>query len=78
VLVLAISNLPLGSIDFSSRPNRRKAVSRIVGILTLICSEEESYINRIPLNLQGGEAYAAAEESVVMLTDAIDSLLDAY
>lgn len=75
---MAISNLPLGSIDISTRPNRRKAVSRIVGALTLICSEEEAYMGRIPINLQGGEAYAAAEASAEMLAEAIESLTDAY
>ena len=75
---MAISFLPLGSVDISSRPNRRKAVSRIIGVLTIICSEEEAYIGRIPLNLQCGEAYAAAEESVDMLAEAIGYLNDAY
>lgn len=75
---MAISYLPLGSVDISTRPNRRKAVSRIIGVLSLICSEEEAYMYRIPLNLQGGDAYAAAEESTVMLTEAICALVDAY
>lgn len=75
---MAISYLPLGSIDISTRPSRRKAVSRIVGVLTLIYSEEEAYLNRIPTNLQGGEAYAAAEESTELLAEAIGSLIDAY
>ena len=75
---MAISFLPLGSVDLSSRPNRRKAVSRIIGVLAIICSEEEAYMGRIPLNLQCGDAYAAAEESCNMLAEAIGFLTDAY
>jgi len=78
LFALAISYLPLGSIDISSRPNRRKAVSRIIGVLTIICSEEEAYMSRIPLNLQGSDSYAAAEESADMLAEAIGYLNDAY
>lgn len=78
MLALAISNIPLGSVDISTRPNRRKAVSRIVGVLSLIYSNEVDYMNRIPINLQGGETYAAAEESSEMLAEAIESLMDAY
>lgn len=69
---------PLGSVDISTRPKRRIAVSKIVRLLNLIYSEEEEYLNRIPLNLQGGNAYDAAEDSLSCLIDAIDSLSDAY
>jgi hypothetical protein len=35
-------------------------------------------MDRIPMNLQGGDAYAAADNSVDLLTDAIISLMEAY
>ena len=47
-------------------------------MLEKIRSAEESYLERIPLNLQNGEAYAAADESVDTITDVILALWDAY
>jgi hypothetical protein len=38
----------------------------------------KAYLNRIPTNLQGGDAYATAEESIDLIGEAIDNLLDAY
>jgi len=64
--------------DIAARPKRRRAVSHIIAELSRIREAEESYMDRIPMNLQGGEAYAAAEYSVDLLTDAIISLLEAY
>ena len=67
-----------GNVDISTRPKRRRAVSLIVSELSRIRSEEESYMERIPDNLKDGDAYAAADESVDLLSDAILSLSDAY
>jgi len=68
----------VGELDLSTRAKRRMAVSRIVGTLSRIRDEEEAYAGRIPDNLQGGDASAAAEDSIDLLTDAIDALADAY
>ena len=67
-----------GDIDLKSRPKRRKATAHIVGMLECIRNEEEAYLERIPENFHGGEAYDAAESSVSMLNDAIDALSDAF
>jgi hypothetical protein len=67
-----------GALDISTRPKRRRAVSLIIEELSQIRNEEESYMERIPTNLQEGDAYAAAEYSVDLVTDAIISLMDAY
>ena len=68
----------LDSVDISTRPKRRHAVSNIVAVLIRLCNAEIAYRDRIPDNLQDSDAYAAADESVELLTDAIDVLMDAY
>ena len=67
-----------GSLDITARPKRRRAVSLIITELSHIRGAEEAYMERIPLNLRDGDAYAAADYSVDLLTDAIISLMDAY
>jgi hypothetical protein len=70
-------NIP-GAIDISTRPKRRKALSLLISELSRIRGEEEAYMLRIPINLQSGAAYAAADECVDILTGAIIALGDAY
>ena len=72
------SLIPLGVIDISSRPNRRKAVSRLIGVLGIIYAEEEAYMNRIPLSLHGGRAHSNADDSLYHLHNAIVSLYEAF
>jgi len=67
-----------GSLDIAARPKRRRAVSLIITELSRIRQAEEDYMERIPMNMRGGDAYAAADYSVDLLTDAIISLMDAY
>ena len=67
-----------GALDITARPKRRRAVSLIITELSRIRQAEEAYMERIPMNMQGGDAYAAADYSVDLLTDAIISLMDAY
>jgi hypothetical protein len=43
-----------------------------------IMRAEEDYMNRIPVNLQAGEACAAAEYTVDVINEAIVSLEDAF
>jgi len=71
-------NSVFGSLDITARPKRRRAVSLIITELSRIRQAEEAYMERIPLNMQGGDAYAAADYSVDLLTDAIISLMEAY
>jgi hypothetical protein len=68
----------LDSIDVSTRGKRRKAMLLAIELLEKIRHAEELYMERIPPNLQSGDAYATADESVDVLTDAIIGLLDAY
>ena len=66
------------NLDISSRPKRRRAVSRIISVLELIRSEEEAYRDRIPDNFTASDAFANADISIDLLSDAVISLLDAY
>jgi len=67
-----------GYLDISTRSKRRQVVSLIIMELSQIRSNEKSYMQRIPVNLQDTEAAAAAEDSIDLLTDAIDALEDVY
>jgi len=67
-----------GFLDVSTRGKRRKAVARVVGMLKDVREAEELFMSRVPPNLQGGDAYAAADESVDAIVDAVSSLTDAY
>ena len=71
-------NSVFGALDISTRPKRRRAVDLIITELSHIRNAEEAYLERIPMNLQEGDAYAAADDSVDLLTDAIITLMDAY
>jgi len=75
---LSNSNTSFGAADISTRSKRRQAVSLIISELSLIRNAEEAYMERIPINLQGSDAYAAADESIELLDDAILTLMDAY
>jgi len=73
-----MSNIPLGSIDISTRPNRRKAVERIAGVLGIIYAEEEAYMKRMPLNFNNSRPYCNADNSLYYLINAIFALYEAY
>jgi hypothetical protein len=66
------------SIDLSTRKKRRQAAGLAAHFILLICHNEEAYQQRIPQNLRDGDAFAAAEETIEMLTFSIDFLTDAY
>ena len=66
------------SIDVSTRPKRRRVVALVVKLVDRIHFQESSYLNRIPDNLQTGDAFAAAEDSVTYLEEALAALHDAY
>ena len=68
----------LMSVDCSTRGKRRKAVMLIIDIIERIRTSEEAYIERIPLNLQGSDAYGAAENSIIMIDEAIDVISSIY
>lgn len=68
----------LDSFDLSTRRKRREAARIVIDILSGIYREEESYMNRIPENLQAGDAFSAAEETLVSLDEAAIILSDAF
>ncbi len=68
----------INSIDLSTRRKRRAATVLAEHFIELIYEQEEAYQGRIPENLQGGDAYAAAEETMETLQVCIDCLLSAY
>jgi hypothetical protein len=68
----------IDGLDLRTRPKRRHAVTLIITALELIRNEEEAYQGRIPANFRDGDAYAASEESVCFLNDAIEFLTDAF
>jgi hypothetical protein len=61
-----------GAVDVSSRQKRRQAVSFVIELLSHIRLAEEAYMERIPENFQGGDAYADAECSI----EAIDGTIE--
>ena len=63
------------TIRIATRRERRCSLKSIVSMLVDIRDTEEAYRSRIPLNLESGPAYEAAESAVFMLDEAI-SLLD--
>jgi hypothetical protein len=65
-------------LDLRTRPKRRLALAHVIAALECIRDMEEGYLDRIHPNFHGGDAYAAAEECIGVLTDSIDSLMDAY
>lgn len=68
----------LNSIDLSTRRKRRDATALVVDILLRISREEERYMNRIPDNLQSGDAFTAAEETLSSLDEAAAILTEAF
>ena len=66
------------SCDVSTRGKRRAALSHAIGLLEKIRKAEEVHIDRVPQNLQGSDAFAAAEDSLAIVSDAICFLEDAY
>ena len=65
-------------LDVSTRGKRRKAVAGIIELLKEIREAEEGYMTRMPENLQSGDAYAVADNSVDVIIEAVDLLSDAY
>lgn len=70
--------LEIDPVDVSTRAGRRKAVANIIIMLREIREAEETRMAKTPLNLQSSDAYAAADESVDAIIDAVSCLEDAY
>jgi hypothetical protein len=64
--------------DVSTRDKRRKAVALVIAVLECIQQAEEDNINNFHHNFQHSDAFANAESSLDIITDAINCLDDAY
>jgi len=71
------STKPL-SVRIGTRPERRHAVRAIMAALGAICAAEECYRDKIPENLQSGQAYEDADNAVERLEEAISALDGAF
>jgi len=70
--------LPLTPISLSTRSKRRKALKVVINELDKIKDAEEAYLQRIPMNLTGSDAYSAADDCVSIISDAMLFLMDAF
>jgi len=61
-----------------TRRRRRKALSLAIAQLEEIREAEKQYWDNIPINLQNGPAYEAAEQAVSALEEAVELLYHAY
>ena len=66
------------SPDLSTKRQRRAAVRSIIHLLDRIKTNEEQYQDNIPDNLQGSATFQAAEDTISLLTEALDLLEMAY
>jgi hypothetical protein len=62
----------------STRRKRRKAAALAATLLERIRVAEEAYMERIPENLQGSDAYGDADFSIGLLDEAIEAVGSVY
>jgi len=62
----------------STRQKRRKALVSLILQLEEICDAEKQYWDNIPINLQNGERYEAAEQAYTAMEEALSLLYQAY
>ena len=72
------TNAIINSIDVSTRRKRRQAAILAAAILKRIQFSEADYRDRIPDNLQNGDAYLAADEAVDAIDEAVCAVLGIY
>ena len=63
---------------YGTRQRRRKALYSLITQLEGILDAEQDYWWNIPINMQNGERYAAAEQAVSAMEEALDTLHQAY
>ena len=61
-----------------TRQRRRKALFSLIAQLEEIRDAEKEYWDNIPINLQNGPAYEAAEQAVTAIEEAYELLYHAY
>jgi len=62
----------------STRQRRRKALGSVIVQLEEICDAEKEYWDNIPINLQNGERYEAAEQAYTAMEEALSLLYQVY
>jgi hypothetical protein len=62
----------------STRQRRRKALVSVIAQLEEICYAEKDYCDNIPINLQNGERYEAAQQAFTAMEEALSLLYQAY
>ena len=62
----------------STRQRRRKALASLILQLEEICDAEKQYWDNIPINMQNGERYEAAEHAYTAMEEALSLLYQAY
>lgn len=62
----------------STRKYRRKALASVIIQLENICDAEKQYWDNIPINMQNGERYEAAEQAYTAMEEALELLYQAY
>jgi ribosomal protein S7 len=77
IAVISIDHF-INSINVSTRGKRRKALCIAIKLLEIIRQAEEDNINNFHQNFWNSDAFANADYSLDILTDAICSLVDAY
>jgi flagellar biosynthesis chaperone FliJ len=73
---LSFKRLKKSSIE--TRGRRRLQVGLIIAQLESVKAKEEAYKDNIPENLQSGQTYVNAQQSVQTLEQAIELLEEAY
>ena len=68
----------IASADLSTRGKRRKTVTLIAGLLERIRTAEEAFMEGMPLNLQGSDAFVNTEYSIALIDEAIDVISSIY
>jgi len=63
---------------YGTRQRRCKALFGLIEQLEEILEREQNYWRNIPINLQNGERYEAAEHTATALEEALDILHNAY
>jgi hypothetical protein len=62
----------------STRQRRRKALVSVILQLEEICDAEKEYWDNIPINMQNGERYEAAEQAYNAMEEALGLLHHVY
>jgi len=71
-----VARLPVG--QYTTRPKRRRALGLLIRECELIMKAEQSYLDRMPDNLQNSPMHEAAEQTIDTLEEALELLRSAF